>query len=50
MIENAESPPGIGVDINDSDFLPGSGSATGLSDFVRNAEFAGRKHHNTPSV
>ena len=44
MIEDAKSLARIGVDVEDSDFLSGSRSSTGLSYFFTNAEFAGSRN------
>ena len=50
MIEDAKSLSRIAVDVEDTEFLSGSRSSTGLSYFFANAEFAGREHHNTPGI
>jgi hypothetical protein len=50
VIEYAESLPCIGIDVENPDFLPGTDAPARLSDFIGNAEFTGREHHNTPSV
>jgi hypothetical protein len=50
VIENTESLPCIGVDVENPDFLPGTDAAAGLPDFVGNAELAGREYRNTPSI